>query len=167
MTAIRILSSLVFMSGVLVTDAHAGRGENYVKGLQGNFRGGGTVAAENGKKVRVRCSSRNTLNTGSRSLSIRGRCASSQGTYPLRGTIRYSADGTRLTTVSLATGGGRVTGGVLSGNRLTISGRGKDDAGKSVPFRATINGGGGRYSISLSARINGKWSNRGTLSFRK
>ena len=32
MTAIRILSSLVFMSGVLVTDAHAGRGENYVKG---------------------------------------------------------------------------------------------------------------------------------------
>ena len=149
--------------------AFAGAADKYVKGLVGKWRGGGTVTInDRGKTVKLRCSTQNTLDEAKRTLTMKGRCASSQGTRPLRGKIQYSANGAAITSVSLKIAGrGGVSAARLSGNTLTLSSTDKTEAGKSVPTRSVISGGGSRYSISLNAKSKGVWEKRGTLSFKR
>lgn len=154
---------------MMVPTAHAGVADTYVKGLKGNWRGSGTVRVnEKGKKVRLRCSSRNTLNAGSRTLTMRGKCASSQGTRPLRGTIRYSADGKSITSANLRLGkeGGSVSAR-FRGKTLMLFGAAKTKSGKRVKTRSSIRGGGNRFTISLSANLGKGYRPIGRLVFSR
>jgi len=149
--------------------AIAGAADAYVKGLVGKWRGGGTVLVnDKGKKIKLRCSTVNTLNDAKRELTMKGRCASSQGTRPLRGRIKYSADGNSIASVSLKLAGrGGRTSGNLSGKTLTLSGSAKNDDGIVENTRTVISGGGSRYKISLNAKGAKGWQNRGILSFKR
>lgn len=159
----------VICAGATITPspAVAGAAKDYVDGLVGSWRGSGTLRDDKGKAVRINCRSTNQLRTGRRYLSMRGRCAASSGARSLVGRIRYSADGTRLAGASLTLAGrGGAMATSLSGNTLTLSGSQAIDQ-KVYKTRAIVQGGGRSYSITVYARIDGKWENRGSLRFRR
>ena len=165
----RSFTALVF-GGVLAsaTPALAGPADNYISKLDGNWRGGGVLTTPDGKKVKLRCATKNSLSDGQQRLSMNGRCASSQGKASLRGRLRTTDDGAQFTSVSFTIAGrGRYSSARLNGNTLTLNGTGKVDGGRTVSLRSVIRGGGNRYSITLFDNDGGSWNDRGTLTFRR
>lgn len=150
-------------------EAHAAAAENYVKGLIGKWRGGGTVeVSARGRKMRLRCVTTNALRKSTRTLTMRGRCATSSGTRSLTGSIRYSSDGKRITSVSMRMAGRTSSGGSFRGGKLFVTGSGRDeDTGRTIAGRSIISGGGRAYSVTIQSRPNSKWKTSGVLSFRK
>jgi len=164
-----VLFRSIIGSLVLCGPAMAGPADSYVKKLVGNWRGGGIVAiSSKGKKVKLRCKSTNILDEKKRKLSMRGRCASTQGTRALSVSIGYSADGQRLNRISYQMAGrGGGSNGQLRGNILTLNGAVKSSSGGQIPTRSRISGTGRNYSITFFAKIDGKWKNRGSLKFQR
>lgn len=166
---IKLLVYSIIGSIALCGPVLAGPADKYVKNLVGKWRGDGIVAVSSkGKKVKLRCKSTNTLDEKKRKLSMRGRCASSQGTRALSVSIGYTVDGKRLNRISYQMAGrGGGSNGQLRGNTLTLNGSVKSSQGGKIPTRSRISGVGGNYSITFFARIDGKWKNRGSLKFRR
>lgn len=151
---------------VLVAPAQAGAPETFLEGVNGKWRGGGTLFVGAGEKqTKVRCSLRNEME--GEALKLIGRCASSAGTRPLRGEL--VPRGTDIAASSLKLPGAgtlRDTSASLSGDTLTISGTLRD-GGKSVPVRNTITRSDTQLMLSISAEENGAWTDRGTIIFRR
>lgn len=161
------LAALALTSlALLTTPVHAGSAETFLEGINGKWKGGGTLAAGGqDKKTKVRCSLRNEMD--GTALKLIGRCASSAGTRPLRGELQ--PNGASITAKSLRLPGAgslRSPSARFSGNSLTISGTLRD-AGKTVPVRNTITVSGSRMTLKVSAQENGRWMERGTLTFRR
>ncbi len=147
----------------LATSAYASPATDYLKSLDGNWRGGGVIEADdNGKETRVRCSLRN--NMGSASLDIAGRCASSAGTRPIRGELSASGNTISSSTVRLpGVGRMRDVRASLSGSTLTLTGN-VSRGGKAVPIRTRITPNGSALTMAVQSQVNGRWSDKGTLS---
>ena len=156
--------------GIALPEAVAGPADDYVKGLVGKWRGGGTVTInDKGRKVRLRCVTNNTLNEATRTLTMNGRCATSERTRSLRGKIKYNASGSKLTAVNLSVAGrnvGRYSS--LRGNTLTLRGSVQDKAkNKTILGRTFVRGGGRRFSIQLQTKESAAWKSRGILKFKR
>lgn len=163
--AVSLITALLLATSQL--PSHAGTAENYVNGLVGNWRGSGTVQDAKGKAIRLNCKTSNNIRKAKRYLSMRGRCAASSGSRSMVGRLRYSDDGSRLSSGSLTiAGSGGPMSVSLNGNTLTLSGSQKVDD-KVYKTRAVVTGGGSAYSITFFARIDGVWKNRGNLKFRR
>lgn len=158
---------LAFCLALPVGQASAQSARDYVSSLTGKWSGGGTLLGSNNRKVTVRCRATNSLNKGSRLLALKGRCASSRGNRSMRGSLRYSSDGARITSANLrvADRGGNLAAS-LNGTTLSLSGSETID-GKSYRTRTIISGGGNAYTMRFQARMNGVWKNRGTLRFTR
>ena len=147
------------------TSASAGAADTFLAGLDGNWRGGGTLESNAGKATKVRCSLRNAL-AGS-TLNLAGRCASSAGTRPVRG--EFAGSGANVTAKSLKLPGAGSMRGItskLSGNSLVLQGSVRDK-GKTVPVRNTLTRNGNRLTLQVSAKGSSGWSNRGTITFTR
>ena len=145
-----------------------GAAEDYTIALQGNWRGGGIVETDKkGKKVKLRCSSKNTLDAASRKLTMKGRCASSIGSKPMVGHIQYSADGKTFDSVSLTIAGrGGASEVSLLDQHLTLSNTEELKSGEFRNNRNIISGAEDQYSIDLRSELDGKFVSRGVLKFK-
>ena len=166
----RLLFILALAALMPVGAAHADA-ISFLKGLEGNWRGGGTLRGGRGNRAtRVRCTMRNNFAANLRRLTLGGRCASAQGTRPVRGALTASRNGRRVSGSAFrSVPGARVvsTSTSFRGNRLTISSRLVDRQGRNVRTRATISGGGRSYRVSVSANDGSGWKSAGSLSFRR
>ena len=163
-------AALFFLTSVsLAGVATAGPAEKYVKGLVGKWRGGGTVVSnERGKKVVLRCTTTNILDKERRELTMKGRCASSVGKRSIKGSMKYSEDGSKLQRVSLSVGGRGGPGlAVLRGSTLVLNGQMQTNTGEMRQTRSVFKGGGNRYTIDLLLRDGGKFQSRGKLTFKR
>ncbi len=161
------LAALALTSlALLAAPAHAGAPETFLEGVNGKWRGGGTLSVGEGEKqTKVRCSLRNEMD--GEALMLIGRCASSAGTRPLRGEL--APNGSDITASSLklpGVGTLRDPSASLSGDTLTISGTLRD-GGKSVPVRNTITRSDTQLTLSISAEEDGAWADRGTIVFNR
>lgn len=148
-------------------DARADNARDYVSALTGKWSGGGTLIGSDDRKIKVRCRATNRLNETSRLLALKGRCASARGNRSLRGNIRYSRDGAKVTSANLrvADRGGPLAAS-FNGSTLSLSGSQKID-GNTYRTRTIISGGGNSYSMRFQARMDGVWKDRGTLRFTR
>ncbi len=156
----------LFTSMLFASIAHASPAADYLESLDGNWRGGGVIeVGDDAKETRVRCSLRNSIK--SEKLDIAGRCASSAGTRPIRGELSASGNSISSKTVRLpGVGRMRNVNSVLSGKTLTLTGD-VSKGGKTVPIRTRITPNGSALTMAVQAREDGKWSDRGTLTFRR
>ncbi|NND00947.1 MAG: hypothetical protein HKN85_12265 [Gammaproteobacteria bacterium] len=145
-----------------------GVAEDYVTALQGKWKGGGIVTTDKkNKKVKLRCSTNNTLDTESRTLTMKGRCASSIGSRPLVGHIQYSKDGETFDSVSLTIAGrGGASEVSLQDNQLTLSNTEELKNGEIRKNRNLITEQQDQYSIDLLSEQNGEYVSRGVLIFK-
>lgn len=168
----RLLCGIVFggLFGFAAPLAQAGPADDYVKGLVGKWRGGGTITVDaKGRKVRLRCVTNNTLNKATRTLTLKGRCATSDRTRSLRGKLKYDANGTKFTTVSLSVAGRSVGSySSLKGTTLTLRGSARDPStNKTVVGRTFVRRTGRNFLIQLQSKESAGWKTRGTLKFRR
>ncbi|MEM7361052.1 MAG: hypothetical protein AAF431_18315 [Pseudomonadota bacterium] len=171
MTNTTILRSILILWAIGLTPPTAlanGAAQAYVTALQGKWKGGGIVTTDKkNKKVKLRCSTTNTLNFESRTLTMKGRCASSIGSKPMVGQIQYSADGESFDSVSLTIAGRGGEGEVsLQGNTLTLSHTEESETGEIKHSRNLITEKQGQYSIDLQSEIEGEYVSRGVLTFK-
>lgn len=96
------VGALALMIGLSGTSgAIAGATEIFTK-LNGVFRGSGTsIIGSTGKKVRVSCQLTNTYDKASGKLKMNGKCASSQGSRRMSGTITHKGNKITGTYISL------------------------------------------------------------------
>ncbi len=154
------------LSIFLASAAHASPASDYLESLDGNWRGGGVIeVGDDAKETRVRCSLRNSLK--SEKLDIAGRCASSAGTRPIRGELSASGNSISSKTVRLP-GVGRMKNvrSALSGKTLILTGD-VSKSGRTVPIRTRITPSAKTLTMAVQSRVDGKWSDRGTLTFRR
>ena len=159
----------IFATCLLPTAVVAGGvAEDYTLALQGKWRGGGIVETDKkGKKVKLRCSSSNSLDIASRTLTMKGRCASSIGSKPMVGLIQYSVDGETFESVSLTIAGrGGDSQVSLRGSQLTLSHTEELKSGELRNNRNIISEQADQYSIDLRSEINGEFVSRGVLTFK-
>ena len=164
----RLIAS-VWTVCLLPTSAVAGGvAEDYVKALQGKWRGGGIVETEKkAKKVKLRCSTKNTLDAETRTLTMKGRCASSIGAKPMIGHLQYSDDGETFDSVSLTIAGrGGDSEVSLHDNYLTLSNSEELKSGELRNNRNIIAGEEDQYSIDLRREVDGEFVSRGVLTFK-
>ena len=161
---ISILATCLNPASVLA----GGVAEDYVLALQGKWRGGGIVETDKkAKKVKLRCSSKNTLNIESRTLTMKGRCASSLGSRPMIGHLQYSADGEMFDSVSLTIAGrGGDSEVSLQDKQLTLSYTEELKSGELRNNRNIISEQEDQYSIDLHSELDGKFISRGILTFK-
>lgn len=162
--ALIIIVIAAFASTVAAKEA-----EDYAKGLQGTWRGGGIVIRDaKGKKIKLRCSAKNTLDLKVRTLNMKGRCGSSLGSRPLIGVFAYSLDGKKFENVSLKIAGrGGVSTAILQDQRLTLDAVTSLESGEVSINRNVISRGDDEYSIDLYSDEDGEYISRGTLIFNK
>lgn len=145
-----------------------GVAEDYVVALQGKWRGGGIVETDKkDKKVKLRCSTKNTLDPELRTLTMKGRCASSIGSKPLVGHLQYSEDGETFDSVSLTIAGrGGASAVSLQDNQLTLSNTEELKSGEIRNNRNLISEEEDQYSIDLLTETEGQYRSRGILVFK-
>jgi len=162
--------TLALVVGVgCATHALAGSAQSYVQGLVGSWKGGGIlVINQAGRKVKLRCVSKNTLIETKRTLKLKGKCAASSGRRKLSGRMVYSLDGSKLSSVALGLGAGTKTiSSRLAGKTLTINGRAKAEDGQFRQTRSVIRGGGRKYTVGISVLEGSSWKKIGTLTFNR
>lgn len=100
---LRLLASIpaLIMSMSISTGAYAGASDVFTK-LDGKFRGSGTsVVGSKDKKVRISCQLTNSYDKASGKLKMAGKCASSQGSRGVKGTITHAGNKITGTYISL------------------------------------------------------------------
>lgn len=86
---------------IMPSSANAGATDVFSK-LDGSFKGSGTsLAGSDGKKRRVTCSLTNTYKKSTGKLTMRGKCASSQGSIGVKGSISHKGNAVTGTYISL------------------------------------------------------------------
>lgn len=147
----------------------AGQADSYIKNLVGKWRGGGVVTREkNGKQVKLRCTTKNTLSVQLRTLSMKGRCATALGSKPLIGSFTYSEDGTRFEHVSLEIAGrGGESSAKLENSALILDTDMSLDSEQLAISRNIISAQEDEYSIDLYSNQDGEYIIRGTLNFSR
>ncbi|MEL6750792.1 MAG: hypothetical protein AAFO70_01780 [Pseudomonadota bacterium] len=148
------------------TPALAGPADEFLAGIDGKWRGGGTLSVgSDGKQTKVRCSLTNTLSGAT--LALDGNCASSAGKRALKGELTASGSNIRSSALTLPGAGIlKSPSSRFSGDTLTITGS-LDEGGRSVPIRNTLRRSGASLTLSVAARKDGGWQDRGTLTFRR
>lgn len=83
------------------TIAYAGASDLFTK-LDGKFRGSGTsIVGSKNKKVRISCQLTNSYDKAAGKLKMTGKCASSQGSRKVNGTITHAGNKVTGTYISL------------------------------------------------------------------
>ena len=153
--------------------AQAGQADRFLGSMQGKWRGSGKVQiSKRSKSTPIRCSITSKLNESKRQLENSGRCATTSGKETVSGAIRYSRDGNKLTGVFLnSVGDIKITksSGSLSGDTLTLSSTAiETGVGRVTRSRNIIKRLGARkFSMSIQVFEDGKWQNRGSITFEK
>ena len=165
---IQVIISISVICLMPTTVVAGGVAEDYTVALQGKWRGGGIVETDKkGKKVKLRCSSKNTLDIASRTLTMKGRCASSIGSKPMVGHIQYSVDGETFESVSLTIAGrGGDSEVSLQGSHLTLNHTEELKSGELRNNRNVISEQDDQYSIDLRSELDGEFVSRGVLTFK-
>lgn len=161
---------LVLMLNVsMASSSFAGQADAYVKNLVGKWRGGGIVTREkNGKQVKLRCSTKNTLSLELRTLSMKGRCASALGSKPLVGSFKYSEDGSTFEHVTLKIAGrGGESLATLNDSSLVLDTDMSLNTEQLSISRNVISSNEDEYSIDLYSQQDGQYVIRGTLNFSR
>jgi hypothetical protein len=165
---IKLTISIIAICLIPTSVVAGGVAQDYVIALQGKWRGGGIVETDKkAKKVKLRCSSKNTLDVISRTLSMKGRCASSIGSKPMVGHLQYSEDGKTFESVSLTIAGkGGESEVSLQDRQLTLSNTEELKSGELRNTRNIISGEDGQYSIDLRRELDGEYVSRGVLTLK-
>ncbi len=151
--------------------AYAGAADIFTK-LQGEYRGSGTsIVGSSGKKVRVSCQLKNTYDKGSGKLKMKGKCASSQGSRIVSGTIIHSGNNVTGTYISLSSGIKITrTSGKVGGRSVSVFASYVDEANGSLgKIRQTIKLTGKGFQADFFHFDNDtkKYKSVGVISFRK
>ena len=149
------------------SDVQPLRAVDLVQDLVGAWRGGGVVETRKGKRVKLRCSTRNVLDSPARTLNMRGRCAASVGVRPLVAHLSYSEDGAQFVDAAfkMANHGGATTV-TINGDELILHGETTLKSGATEVQRNIIRKQADGYSIMLYGLQDGEYQLRGTLTYK-
>ncbi|MBV7266291.1 hypothetical protein [Erythrobacter ani] len=138
--------------------------------IAGQWRGDGwAVREEGGTKEGVRCRLKTRYKSGSRKLTISGKCAATSGTYTLLGHIADYPDTNRVTGRWVNPRGVGVVNiaGKRTGNRLTFFYEGKDKETKEkVRYKTVWDLSGDGFSLSTGVG-GGANDELGKITFRR
>ena len=165
---VQLIVSILTICLIPTSVVAGGVAQDYVTALQGKWRGGGIVETDKkAKKVKLRCSSKNTLDTTSRRLTMKGRCASSIGSKPMIGHIQYSEDGKTFDSASFTIAGrGGDSEVSLQAGQLTLSNTEELKSRELRNNRNIFSQKEDQYSIDLQSELDGEFVSRGVLRFK-
>ena len=166
-----LLPLIAFLALALPSAPAHANASSFLESLKGKWRGTGTVRTQRGRTVRARCGLTNSWADNMRRLTLSGRCASTQGARPVRGSLTASRNGSAISGSAFGSvAGARVvsTSSRYSGNRITITSRVVDTrVGRTARTRTVISGNRNRFTATVSVDEGAGFKRAGTLTFRR
>ena len=164
-------ASVVVMSLSGSTLAYAGASDLFTK-LDGKFRGSGTsIAGTNNKKVRISCQLTNSYDKAAGKLKMTGKCASSQGSRKVNGTITHAGNKVTGTYISLRSSIKITkTSGKIGSNSVSVYASFVDEnSGSLGKIRQVIQLTDGGFQANFFAFDNKtkKYKSVGVISFKR